>query len=113
MLPMLVVEQPEDSAARMVLATVLARQDRLAEARDLEEEIVRGRERVLRDDHPDTLRCRANLLLTEQELKVAGAAGKRQQVLAALGALIGSEHPDVTTALRGGRLLAMIDPPPY
>jgi tetratricopeptide (TPR) repeat protein len=104
---------PYTLAARMVLATVLARQDHLAEARDLEEEVLRGREQVLRHDHPDTLRCRANLLLTEQELKVTGAAGKRQQVLAALGALIGSEHPDVTTALRGGRLLAMIDPPPY
>ena len=68
---------------------------------------------MLRDDHPDTLRCRANLLLTEQELGVEGAAGKRQAVLAALGALIGPEHPDVTTALSGRRLLCAIDPPPY
>jgi hypothetical protein len=68
---------------------------------------------VHRDDHPDTLRCRANLLLTEQELGVEGAAGKRQEVLAALGALIGPEHPDVTTALSRGRLLCVIDPPPY
>ncbi len=106
-------EHPYALAAQMVLATVLARQDNLPEARNLEEQVVSGRERALREDHPDTLRCRANLLLTEQELKEAGAAGKRQQVLAALGALIGPEHPDVTTALRGGRLLAMIDPPPF
>jgi hypothetical protein len=97
----------------MVLATVLARQGHLATARDLEEKVVIGRVRVLRDDHPDTLRCRANLLLTEQELGVEGAAGKRQEVIGALGALIGSEHPDVTTALRRGRLLCAIDPLPY
>ena len=106
-------DHPYTLAARMVLATVLARQGHLAKARDLEEQVVIGRERVLRDDHPDTLRCRANLLLSEQELGVEGAAGRRQEVLAALGALIGSEHPDVTTALSRGRLLCAIDPPPY
>ncbi len=106
-------DHPYTLAARMVLASVLARQGHLAMARDLEEQVVVGRERVLRDDHPDTLRCRANLLLTEQELGVEGAAGKRQEVLAALGALIGPEHPDVTTALSRGRLLCVIDPPPY
>jgi tetratricopeptide (TPR) repeat protein len=106
-------DHPYTLAARMVLATVLAREGHLARARNLEEQVVIGRERVLRDDHPDTLRCRANLLLTEQELGVEGAAGKRQEVLAALGALIGPEHPDVTTALSRGRLLCVIDPPPY
>ena len=105
---------PYTLAARMVLATVLARQGHLPRARDLEEQIVNGRERVLRGDHPDTLRCRANLLLTEQELGIQGAAGRRQEVLATLGDLIGAGHPDVTTALRpGGRLLATIDPPPF
>jgi tetratricopeptide (TPR) repeat protein len=106
-------DHPYTLAARMVLATVLARQGHLFEARELEEQVVVGRERALRDDHPDTLRCRANLLLTEQELGVEGAAGKRQEVLSALGALIGTEHPDVTTALRRGRLLCAIDPLPY
>ena len=85
-------DHPYTLAARMVLATVLAHQGHLARARDLEEQVVIGRERVLREDHPDTLRCRANLLLTEQELGVEGAAGRRQEVLAALGALIGPEH---------------------
>jgi tetratricopeptide (TPR) repeat protein len=106
-------DHPYTLAARMVLATVLARQGHLATARDLEEQVVIARERVLRDDHPDTLRCRANLLLTEQDLGVDGAAGRRQEVLAALGALIGPEHPDVTTALSRGRLLCAIDPLPY
>jgi tetratricopeptide (TPR) repeat protein len=106
-------DHPYTLAARMVLATVLARQGHLARAMELEEQVVIGRERVLRGDHPDTLRCRANLLLTEQELGVEGAAGKRQEVLAALGTLIGPEHPDVTTALSRGRLLCAIDPPPY
>lgn len=106
-------DHPYTLAARMVLATVLARQGHLAIARDLEEQVVKAREQVLRDDHPDTLRCRANLLLTEQELGVEGVAAKRQQVIAALGALIGSQHPDVTTALNRGRLLCAIDPQPY
>ena len=106
-------DHPYTLAARMVLATVLARQSHLAKARDLEEQVLIGRQRVLRNDHPDTLRCRANLLLTEQELGMDGAAGKRQQVLAALGALVGSEHPDVTTALSRRRLLCAIDPPLY
>jgi len=106
-------DHPYSLAAQMVVAAVLARQGHLATARDLEEQVLIGRQRQLRDDHPDTLRTRANLLLTEQELGVEGAAGKRQEVLAALGALIGSEHPDVTTALRGGRLLCAIDPLPY
>jgi tetratricopeptide (TPR) repeat protein len=106
-------DHPYTLATRMVLATVLARQGHLAKARDLEEQVVIGRKRVLGDDHPDTLRCRANLLLSEQELGVEGAAGKRQEVLAALSALIGPEHPDVTTALSRSRLLCVIDPPPY
>jgi tetratricopeptide (TPR) repeat protein len=111
-------EHPYTLASQMVLATVLARQGHLATARDLEEQVVSERGRVLRDDHPDTLRCRANLLLTMQDLGVEGAAGKRQKVLAALGELIGPEHPDVTTALRSGavgkgRLLCAIDPLPY
>jgi hypothetical protein len=59
------------------------------------------------------LRCRANLLLTAQQLGVEGAAGRRQEVLAALSTLIGPEHPDVTTALRRGRLLCAIDPLPF
>ena len=106
-------DHPYTLAARMVLASVLAHQGQLARARDLEEQVVIGRERVLRGDHPDTLRCRANLLLTEHHLGVAGAARKRQQVLAALSTSIGSGHPDVTTALNSGRLLCAIDPPPY
>jgi tetratricopeptide (TPR) repeat protein len=106
-------DHPYTLAAHMVLATVLARQGKLQAARSLEEQVVTGRERVLLEDHADTLRCRANLLLTEQELGVEGAAGRRQEVLDKLGQSIGPEHPDVTTALRGGRLLCAIDPQPF
>jgi tetratricopeptide (TPR) repeat protein len=106
-------DHPYMLAAGMVLATVMANQGQLAMAREIEEQIVAGRERVLREEHPDTLRCRANLLLTEHELGIEGAVGKRQDVLAALGDLIGPGHPDVTTALNMGRLLCVIDPPPY
>ena len=43
------------------------------------------RERVLGPQHPDTLRCRANLLLTRHALGVEGAAAKRQAVIEDLG----------------------------
>ena len=104
---------PYTLAAKMVLASVLAHQGNLTGARDLENLVVADRERVLGVQHPDTMRCRANLLLTEHELGVGGASGKRQAVIANLSALIGDEHPDVTTAIGGGRLLCAIDPPPF
>jgi MinD-like ATPase involved in chromosome partitioning or flagellar assembly/tetratricopeptide (TPR) repeat protein len=104
---------PYTLAARMMLASVLARQGGLAEARELEEELVRERDDRLGSPHPDTLRAQLNLLLTEHELRVAGALEKRQEIIAALGSRIGANHPDVTTAMNGGRLLSAIDPLPF
>ena len=97
----------------MMLASVLARQGGLAEARELEEELVRERDDRRGSLHPDTLRAQLNLLLTEHELRVAGALEKRQEIIAALGSRIGANHPDVTTAMNGDRLLSAIDPLPF
>jgi hypothetical protein len=104
---------PYTVAAKMVLASVRARQGHLAEAAKLEELVTDERERVLGPQHPDTLRSRANLLLTQHELGVDGTSGKRQAVIEDLAVLIGSEHPDVTTALGGSRMLCAIDPLPF
>ena len=104
---------PHTLSAQMVLASVLAQLGNLDEARSLEELVVAERERVLGAGHPDTLRCQANLLLTQHDLGAGVASVKRQAVIDDLAVLIGHEHPDVNTALKGKRLLCLIDPPPF
>ena len=104
---------PYTLAAKMVLASALAIQGNLPEAGKLEESVTDARDRVLGSRHPDTLRSRVNLLLTRQNLQEAGAVEKRQAVIGDLGELIGSEHPDVISAMGGNRLLCAIDPLPF
>ena len=109
-------KHPYTLAARMVLASVLASQngkEGLRAAVGLEEEVTADRERILGSQHPDALRSRANLLLTRHGLGMNGAAAERQAVIDDLGTLIGPEHPDVTSAMRGNRLLCAIDPQPF
>jgi cellulose biosynthesis protein BcsQ/tetratricopeptide (TPR) repeat protein len=104
---------PYTLSAWMVVASVLGRQGDLTGAARLEVTIVKERDNVLGSQHPDTLRSWVNLLLTQSEQRVEGALEKRQAFIAALGALIGADHPDVTTAINGGRLLCAIDPLPF
>jgi MinD-like ATPase involved in chromosome partitioning or flagellar assembly/tetratricopeptide (TPR) repeat protein len=106
-------DHPYTLAAGVVLASVLAQQGNLAEARDQEAEITQDRERSLGPQHPDTLRVQLNLLLTDHELRVAGALDRRQAIIADLSTRIGSDHPDVITAMNGDRLLSAIDPLPF
>jgi Tetratricopeptide repeat/NB-ARC domain len=106
-------DHPYTLAAMMVLASVLAWRDHPAEAMELEELVTDERERILGSQHPDTLRCRANLLLTQRDQQVEGAIEKRQAVIGDLAESIGAEHPDVTSALAGNRLLCAIDPQPF
>jgi MinD-like ATPase involved in chromosome partitioning or flagellar assembly len=104
---------PHTLSAQMVLASVLAERRTLDAARELEEVVVAEREQVLGAQHPDTLRCQANLLLTQHDQGVEGTTAKRQAVIDNLAALIGPDHPDVTTALKSKRLLCLIDPPAF
>jgi len=104
---------PYALAANMVLASVLAGRDDLPQAEEFERTVTQKRENVLGPRHPDTLRCRANLLLTKHALGDEVASGERQEVISELTALIGSEHPDITTAMKGDRLLCVIDPLPF
>ncbi|HTS99477.1 MAG TPA: FxSxx-COOH system tetratricopeptide repeat protein [Streptosporangiaceae bacterium] len=104
---------PYTLAANMVLASVLANRRDLVQAEEIEQRVTNERERVLGPRHPDTLRCRANLLLTQHARGDEEAPGQRQAAIADLATLIGSEHPDVTTALTGHRLLCVIDPLPF
>jgi hypothetical protein len=64
-------------------------------------------------DHPDTLRCRANLLLTRHEEGMQDASRQRQLIIERLTGLLGPEHPDIGILLSGGRLLRVIDPQPF
>lgn len=104
---------PYSLAAKMVLASVLASRGDLTKAVALDKSTAAKRADVLGGQHPDTLRSRLNLLLTQQELRQEGAAEQRQQVINQLGGLIGADHPDVTAARNGDRLLAAIDPQPF
>lgn len=111
----LTASHPYALAAKMVLASVLASQgrDHLAEAEQLEKTVTDKRAEVLGARHPDTLRCLANFLLTRHAQGDDEASGERQQVISELTEQIGSDHPDVTTVVKGGRLLCVIDPLPF
>lgn len=106
---------PYTLAAKMVLASALASQGggHLAAAAALEKMVTEQRERILGPEHPDTLRCQVNWLLTQHQQQVAGVDELRQAAINGLGALIGPGHPDVTTAAAGGRILCAIDPQPF
>ena len=93
-------------------AAGLARQGSLDEALALEEQAA-GLAHTLGQQHPDTLRCRASLLLTRHQQAAAGAAAERQEVIQQLAELLGSEHPDLATLVSGGGLLRVIDPQPF
>jgi hypothetical protein len=86
---------------------------RLDEAAALEEQISPAFELVLGAQHPDTLRCRANTLLTLHEQGVQGASADRQRVIEKLATLLASEHPDIGALIGGGRLLRVIDLQPF
>lgn len=106
-------EHPYTLAAKLVLASVLAWLGEPAEAARLEELVETSRVEVLGAHHPDTLRCRVNLLLTQAELEVPGASADRARAVAELAALLGPDHPDARAAVGQERLLCVIDPQPF
>jgi MinD-like ATPase involved in chromosome partitioning or flagellar assembly len=112
-------KHPYSLAAKMVLASALAGRGDLTAAGELDDTVTAQRDEVLGPRHPDALRSRVNLLLTLQKQAAAGekqavaVSGERLEVIGELARLIGGEHPDVITALSGGRLLCAIDPQPF
>ncbi len=95
-------------SAKLVWASVLAHLGKLEDAAELEELVLAERTRWLGPEHPDTLRCQANLLLTRHQQGVNGQATERQQVIVQLGSVLGADHPDVTAAAASRRLLYVI-----
>jgi tetratricopeptide (TPR) repeat protein len=104
---------PYTLAAMMVLGTILADDGRLEEAHELEQQAWDRLALTLGRAHPDALRCRANLLLTEQEQGVEGAADERKAVVEELARLLGAGHPNAVTLMAGRRLLRALDPQPF
>ena len=92
---------------------VEARLGDLAEAAQLQELVEAARADVLGAQHPDTIRCRVNLLLTQAELGIPGAAADREQAVAELTALLGPDYPDARAAVEREWLLCVIDPQPF
>jgi tetratricopeptide (TPR) repeat protein len=115
---------PYTLAANLVQGSVLASLGNLDDAPAVEELALAERTRVLGSRHPDTLRAHANLLLTLRQRAVNGpSAGRqqvmtelheeRQQVIAELADVLGTEHPEVTEASLNHRLFCMINPQPF
>jgi MinD-like ATPase involved in chromosome partitioning or flagellar assembly len=106
-------DHPYTLAAQMVVAAVLANLGRTADAEQVEARIAAEFDRVLGPQHPDTLRCLANMLLTLHERGMDGALAERQQIIEMLVTLVGPDHPDVGALTGGTRLLRVIDPQPF
>jgi hypothetical protein len=103
---------PYALAAKMVLASAQAFQGDRAKAEELEVLVTAERERILGPQHPDTLRCRANLLLS-REREPGEMLKPRLEIADKLAELLGQDHPDVMTIHSGERLLCTIDPQPF
>jgi MinD-like ATPase involved in chromosome partitioning or flagellar assembly/tetratricopeptide (TPR) repeat protein len=113
-------QHPYTLAAEMVYAVLLADAGDLEEAEKVETRAADTLAHTLGDSHPDTLRCRANLLLTRQQrggqqtaAELDQVIAEREQVIADLELAIGAEHPTVTTLREGRRVLRALDPQPY
>ena len=104
---------PYTLSAKLVWASVLAHLLKLEDAAELEELVLAERTKWLGPEHPDTLRCQANLLLTRHQQGANGQATERQQVISELGSVLGADHPDVTAAGASRRLFCVINPQPF
>jgi cellulose biosynthesis protein BcsQ/tetratricopeptide (TPR) repeat protein len=100
-------------SAKLVWASVLAYLGKLEDAAEVEETVFAERTEWLGFDHPDTLRCRANLLLTRHQQGANGGTGDRQRVISQLESVLGANHPDVIAAAASRRLLCVVNPQPF
>jgi tetratricopeptide (TPR) repeat protein len=103
---------PYTLAAQMVEAVLLADEGELDRAARLETRVAAALSRVLDEHHPDTLRCRANLLLTRKQLGHE-TGGERDRVIALLVERLGQDHPTLEPVLAGRRVLRALDPLPF
>jgi hypothetical protein len=106
-------EHPYTLAAGMSQAVLLADQDELDAAEHIEAEAAESLARALGPDHPDVLRCRANLLLTREQLGAPGAVPELDRVIGQLAAMIGADHPHLRALREERRLMRTLDPQPF
>jgi hypothetical protein len=100
-------------AARAVQGVLLADQGELEDAEKVESVVVDRLTGSRGAGHPDTLRCRANLLITRKQLGAKGVERELDEVIGELSALLGPDHPHVSTLRREGRLLHVLHPQPF
>ena len=101
------------SATMMLATTLIATQGDLVRAAELEAQVIGERTRILGAQHPDTLRSRANHLLTQHDLGQQAASAERRAVIAELASVLGNQHPNISILMNGRRLLSVIDPQPF
>jgi cellulose biosynthesis protein BcsQ len=106
-------DHPYALAALVVRGVLLADQGELEQAEQVESAVVDRLTVSCGAGHPDTMRSRANLLLTRKQLGTKGAAAELDKVIDELSVLLGPNHPDVRTLRREGRLLHVLHPQPF
>ena len=86
-------------AAARYLAWALRDMGRYAEARELDEDTLARRRRVLGDDHPDTLSSANNLAIDLRNLgEYQAARDLDEDTLARRRRVLGEDHPDTLTS---------------
>ena len=80
----------------------------------LERETISRLEQVLGPDHPDTLICRANLVVT---MRGAGrdkeAKDAKAKILSDFSQVLGTGHPDAVQLREGQRINRDLEPQPF
>jgi tetratricopeptide (TPR) repeat protein len=105
-------EHPYTLAAAMVDSVLRADQGQFEWAAEAEARTAAVLARTLGPTHPDTLRCRANLLLTRRNLGEDTSAGLAA-VIEELELMLGAAHPTIATLRENRRLLRALDPQPF
>ncbi len=105
-------DHPYTLAAAMVDSVLRADQGQFELAAEAEARTSAVLARTLGPMHPDTLRCRANLLLTRRNLG-EDTATALAKVIEELELMIGANHPTISTLRKNRRLLRALDPQPF
>jgi MinD-like ATPase involved in chromosome partitioning or flagellar assembly/tetratricopeptide (TPR) repeat protein len=105
-------EHPYTLAAAMVDSVLRADQGQFEWAAQAEARTAAVLARTLGSTHPDTLRCRANLLLTRRSLGEDTTADLAK-VIEELELILGADHPTISTLRENRRLLRALDPQPF
>ncbi len=104
---------PYTLAGMSLLGVLLTDQGELRHAETVEARVVEGLNSALGPSHPDTLRCRANLLITRKQLGIPGAAEELDEAINELANILGPSHPQIGVLRREGRLMRTLDPQPF